>query len=195
VLPPRPKTQVITISPARHDLAQLHHGSTVEEEAPMARAKRLGSARSGTGLAIEYVRKRKVVRLLGWVAQEPIEPVEIPIGDLCRGLGIVPADLGAPHLFLLFAGPHRRAEGGLRDLIGTFDVEDDAWAAFRDLRQAHPAGQGWAELATIDPYGHVSQLAWFGLHPTDPLDDAPVSRRPVRRRVASSAYLRAVTPS
>ena len=34
---------------------------------------------ANAGLAIEYVRSRKVVRLLGWLYGDPIEPVEIPV--------------------------------------------------------------------------------------------------------------------
>ena len=173
----------------------------------MGRARRLGGGTRGTGLAIEYVRKRKVVRLLGWLDDEAIAPVEVPVGELCGALGISPRDLGVPQQFLLFAGSHGRPAGGLRDLVGTFDVEESAWAAFRELRQAHPATQGWAELATIDALGHVTQMAWFGLHPasapgegTPPAGDVPLRarirslHRPVPK-TGSASYLRAVTPS
>ena len=174
----------------------------------MGRSKRLEGGTGGTGLAIEYVRKRRVVRLLGWTGNTPIAPVEIPVDQLCSGLGISPHDLGAPHHYMLFAGSHRRPAGGLRDLVGTFDGEDQAWAAFRELRLAHPSSQGWAELATIDWTGHIQQLAWFGLHQAGVDEDAPAvqgrppARRPlIRRRPRpgetreASGYLRAVTPS
>ncbi|MGI8807131.1 MAG: hypothetical protein ACR2KK_04710 [Acidimicrobiales bacterium] len=173
----------------------------------MGRSKRLGSGTRSTGLAIEYVRTRKVVRLLGWMDDAPIVPVEIPLDQLCDSLGISPRDLGAPRQFLLFAGPHGRPAGGLRDLVGTFDVEESAWAAFRELRQAHPSSQGWAELATIDGRGHVTQMAWFGLHPaSDAGNPTPPARQPLLRtrtralhrpirRTGSDGYLRAVTPS
>lgn len=167
----------------------------------MGRAKRLGSGSRDAGLAIEYVRTRKVIRLLGWLYDEPIEPVEIPVSELCRGLGIEPRDVGAPVQYLLFAGSHRRPVGGLRDLVAVFGSEEEAWAAFRALREDHPATQGWAELASIDGLGQVAQLAWFGLHPADDGADAPgvAAPRRVPRRLsrppASTAYLRAVTPS
>jgi hypothetical protein len=161
----------------------------------MGRAKRIGGGTPETGLAIEYVRKRKVVRLVGRLSGTPIEAVEIPVVELCGGLGISPADLRASQTFLLFAGSHRRPAGGLRDLVGTYEVEEHAWAAFRALRQAHPASQGWAELASVDAAGHVNQLAWFGLHPAESVEDEPSRSSPARRRQESSAYLRAVTPS
>jgi hypothetical protein len=147
-------------------------------------------------LAIEFVRTRRVVRLLGWTPEVVIEPVEVPIDVLCRELGIGPRDVGAPVRFLLFAGPHQRPLGGLHDLVATFDDVEAAWAAFRDRRQAHASGEGWAELATIDIAGHVEQLAWYGLHrAADPAESAPVSELPRRERAAHPAYLRAVTPS
>ncbi len=169
----------------------------------MARAKRVGAGTTRGGVAIEYVRGRKVLRLLGWVGDEPIEAVEIPVDQLCDRLGIDPRDVVAPHRFLLFAGSHRRPGGGRKDLVATFDCEEKAWAAFRERRQSHPALQGWAELAAIDGQGQVNQLAWFGLHPTaDPVDDAPAEldrKRPRRRFLGAGdeapAYLRAVTPS
>jgi hypothetical protein len=166
----------------------------------MGRAKRVGAGTRNGGLAIEYVRTRKVIRLLGWLYNEPIEPVEIPLAELSQRLGIDPRDIGAPTHYLLFAGSHRQPAGGLRDLVGTFDSEEKAWAAFRELRAAHPAVQGWAELAAIDGLGQVNQLAWFGLHPAiDPTDGTQVkSSGPVRRLFASAprpGYLRAVTPS
>jgi hypothetical protein len=163
----------------------------------MGKAKRLGTGTRDAGLAIEYVRSRKVVRVLGWLHGDPIEPVEIPVGELCGRLGIDPREVVKPHNYLLFAGSHRQPAGGLRDLVGTFDSEEEAWAAFRDVRQGHPAAQGWAELAAIDGQGQVNQLAWFGLHPATDGTPAP-KKHPLRRLLPSGAppaYLRAVTPS
>lgn len=162
----------------------------------MGRAKRLATGTRNAGLAIEYVRSRKVVRLLGWLHGEPIEPVEIPVDELCQRLGIDPRDVGRPHNYLLFAGSHRQPAGGLRDLIATYDSEEEAWDAFRELRQVHPSAQGWGELATIDVTGQVNQLAWFGLHPaTD--EGLPPRRHSLRRFLTGEppARLRAVTPS
>lgn len=161
----------------------------------MGRAKRLGTGTRKDGLAIEYVRTRKVVRLLGWMYGDAIQPVEIPVEDLCSRLGIDPRDVGKPHNYLLFAGSHRHPAGGLRDLVGAYDDEEAAWAAFRQLRQSHPSAQGWGELAAIDGMGQVNQLAWFGLHPAG--DTSAPKTHPLRRLLATEppAYLRAVTPS
>jgi len=173
----------------------------------MGKAKRLGSGSRDAGLALEYVRTRKVVRLLGWLHNESLAPVEIPVDQLCRRLGIDPRDLGAPQHYLLFAGSHARPAGGLRDLVGTFTSEERAWAAFRALRQDHPATQAWAELAAVDALGQVNQMGWFGLRPaSEPAVEVPASRfaagaarrRVLRRMAAADAspdYLRAVTPS
>jgi len=129
----------------------------------MGQPKRLGSGTSRAGLAIEYVRTRKVVRLRGWQDGEAIDPVEIPVGDLCRHLGIAPKELGAPTRYLLFSGQQGVPGGGTGDLTGTFASEDAAWSAFRALRQTHPSAGAWAELASIDGSGHVGRIAWFGL--------------------------------
>jgi hypothetical protein len=161
----------------------------------MGRARRLGTGARTDGLAIEYVRTRKVVRLLGWLYGDAIEPVEIPVADLCSRLGIDPRDIGQPHNYLLFAGSYRHPAGGLRDLVGAYESEEAAWSAFRELRQNHPATQGWGELASIDGAGQVTQLAWFGLHP---VAEVPASKKhPFRRRPSAppAPYLRAVTPS
>jgi hypothetical protein len=175
----------------------------------MARTKRWEAGTRNAGLAIEYLRTRNVVRLLGWVREEVIDPVEIPVEEFCARLGMDPRCLGAPLHFLLFAGPQPHPAGGLRDLVGTFDCPEKAWAAFRELRQAHTSAPGWAQLATIDSLGKVRQLAWYGVAPGTDADagrgdgQAPENAqarvaggRPLRRIVApETGYLRAVTPS
>lgn len=162
----------------------------------MGRAKRLGAATRRNGLAIEYVRTRRVVRLLGWLYGDAIEPVEIPVAELCSRLGIDPRDVGTPHNFLLFAGSHRHPAGGLRDLVATFDSAEEAWDAFRRLREAHPSAQGWGELAAIDGAGQVDQLAWFGLRPVTE-GSLGARRHPLHGLVTGERpdHLRAVTPS
>ena len=172
----------------------------------MGRAKRLAAGTGETGLAVEYIRTRNVVRLLGWLRNEPLEPVEIPVDQLCDRLGMDPQALGAPQRFMLFAGTQRPA-GGLRDLVGTFEAPEAAWEAFRQLREAHPSLQGWAQLAAMDPGGKVHQLAWFGQPPGYAGEDASAppkavgDGRPLRRilsmpdRKPAGRYLRAVTPS
>lgn len=149
----------------------------------MAKAKRWEAGTRDAGLAIEYLRTRKVVRLLGWVSDEVIDPVEIPLEELCPRLDMDPRSLGAPLLFLLFAGTQSPSGGGLRDLVRTFDAPEKAWVAFRELRQAHASVPGWAQLATIDPRGRVRQLAWYGL-------DADAGER-----LSDGQHLRVVTPS
>lgn len=177
----------------------------------MGNAKRLGGPTRGAGLALEYVRTRRIVRLLGWYYNEALEPVEIPVERLCQELGIDPSELGAPCRYLLFAGSNAEPGGGLRDLVDTFDSELEAREAFRQVRQLHPSTDGWAELAAIDGCGQVSQLAWFGPQPGvhgkavpaafGPAGPPAERRRGLRRFLSSSSsgddepYLRAVTPS
>jgi hypothetical protein len=168
----------------------------------MGKPRRLATGSRAAGVALEYVRTRKVVRVLGWVQDEPLEGLEIPLDELCDQLGIDPRDVGAPSRYLLFAGSHTRPGGGLRDLVGSFTTEDKAWAAFRGLREGYPATQGWAELAVVDGLGQVHQLAWFGLHPAtepgvEPHAPPPAASALARQRRAAPppTYLRAVTPS
>lgn len=172
----------------------------------MGRAKRLEAGTRENGLAIEYVRTRKVLRLLGWLRGEVIDPVEIPVDRLCQLLDIDGRDLAVPRHFLLFTGSHRRPAGGLRDLVGTFESEEKAWQAFREARHDHPSTEGWAQLAAVDGRGQVHQLAWFGLHPAGPAQDADEDEGPVagaeeralRRLILAPGrddYLAVVTPS
>ena len=164
----------------------------------MGRAKRVATGTRHSGMAIEYIRARKLVRLVGWAEDAPLEPVEIPVDELCDRLGIDPSDITGPRQYLLFAGSHANPGGGLRDLVGTFESEEKAWEAFRALRQGHPSVQGWAQLAVVDGAGRINQLAWFGLHTASPTPPAGERRRALRRRIAAVepvSYLRVVTPS
>jgi len=139
----------------------------------MGRPRRTSTTTAGSGLAVEYVRSRRLLRLLGSCRGEQLPPVEIPIDRLCQELGIDPRQLGAPELYLLFAGVRDGAGGGLRDLVGTFTTEDDGRLAFSRLRVQHPAVRGWAELAAIDGFGRIRQICWYGSR-----DDRPVVTDP-----------------
>lgn len=63
--------------------------------------------------------------------------------------------------YLLFAGSHRTG-GGLQDLAGVFDTEQDARAAFTGVRLRAGAAVDWAELASVDAGGRIRVLCWFG---------------------------------
>lgn len=167
----------------------------------MGRPRRVSTTTAGSELALEYVKSRRVVRLLGSCRGEQLPPVEIPVDRLCEALGIEPRQLGSPENYLLFAGVQGGAAGGLRDLVGTFATEEDGRQAFSRLRVQHPALRGWAELAAIDGFGRVRQICWFGLGPDRPLasrpgrsgDVVPLGnpRRGRRRRMATAGDRRA----
>ena len=129
----------------------------------MGRARRISSTTGPSGLAVEYVKSRRMLRLLGSWRGEELAPVEIPVDRFCEELSIDPRDLGSPENFLLFAGVHGRSEGGLRDLVGTFATETEGRQAFGRLRVQHPSVPGWAELTAIDGFGRIRQVCWFGL--------------------------------
>ena len=128
----------------------------------MGRPRKVSTTSPTSGLGVEYVKSRRVVRLLGHCRGEALDPVEIPVDRLCDELSIEPRDLGSPETYLLFAGEPGAAGGGLRDLVGTFPTEELARRAFAGLRVQHPASGGWAELAAIDGFGRIRQLCWFG---------------------------------
>ena len=136
----------------------------------MGTARRISTTTATSGLAVEYVKSRRVLRLLGQLRGEELAPVEIPVDRLCETLSIEPRDLGSPENFLLFAGVQGDGGGGLRDLVGTFTTEEQGREAFARLRVQHPSFQGWAELAAIDGFGRVRQVCWFGRRgePTGP---------------------------
>ena len=71
-------------------------------------------------------------------------------------------DLAAPTRLLLFAGLHGLSRGGGGDLVGWFESEDDARAAFRELRTTRSDEDGWAELVALAAGGRTVTLAWFG---------------------------------
>lgn len=75
---------------------------------------------------------------------------------------VEPGELAPQGLFLLFAGPDDRPEGGLSDLVATFATEPDARAAFRGIRLSGEYRNGWAELAEIGANGRIRALCWFG---------------------------------
>ena len=161
----------------------------------MSRARRISTTTATSGLAVEYVRSRRVLRLLGHNRGEELTPVEIPVDRLCETLSIDPRDLGSPENFLLFAGVHGDGGGGLRDLVGTFATEKQGREAFARLRVQHPSFQGWAELAAIDGFGRVRQVCWFGLRgdvsggpPASSADVVAIgkSRRRLRRLIGAT---------
>ena len=63
--------------------------------------------------------------------------------------------------YLLFSGRHP-ATGGLGDLVGVFDDEDAARAAFTALRLRRESVASWGELGAIDSPGRCAVLCWFG---------------------------------
>ncbi len=63
---------------------------------------------------------------------------------------------------LLFAGLHDAPRGGAGDLVGWFDSEEEALAAFRELRLTRSDEEGWAQLVALDRGARPRLRAWFG---------------------------------
>lgn len=110
-------------------------------------------------MRIEYLKGRRALRL---TAGDGDGPVEVPLSVLVEGLEIDRRDLVAQPRLLLFAGLHDDPRGGAGDLAGWFESEDQARAAFRELRAAMSDGEGWAELVALDGGARPSVRAWFG---------------------------------
>lgn len=83
---------------------------------------------------------------------------------------------GRPRL-LLFAGLHASPKGGAGDLVGWFESEAEARAAFLELRASRGDDEGWAELVALTDAGPPVPVAWFGRPSADP------RRRPAGRGV------------
>ncbi|MDQ3643765.1 MAG: hypothetical protein M3450_20425 [Actinomycetota bacterium] len=113
------------------------------------------------GVLVEYLRRRRVVRLVTHQDGQD-DVVEMPLAAFISGLGLEPADLLPPQHYLLFAGTGNGAAGGLRDLYGAYDSEPRARAAFRDLRLAAAFTDGWAELVVVRSGRRIEPVCWFG---------------------------------
>jgi len=94
----------------------------------------------GGAVAIEYLRTSRVLRFHA-PSDRTADAVEMPLAEFVAGLGLEAADLMSSRQYLLFGGAGEAA-GGLRDLVGAFDVEATAKDAFRSLRLSPDSGAG-----------------------------------------------------
>jgi hypothetical protein len=92
-------------------------------------------------------------------------------------------------LYLLFAGHHGEPKRGAGTIVATFSSQDQARAAFRQMRLNLANGEGWAELAAVSNRGPARRLSWFGQEgswsrsPLSPaLATGPSADRSARRR-------------
>jgi hypothetical protein len=102
--------------------------------------------------------------------------------------------------YLLFAGTHQPPNGGLGDLVNTFDSEDAARRAFREIRLRTSSTTDWAQLAVVDRVHGVKPLCWFGIGAEPercrPAPDVPVgeaSAISVRRHSVWNKVTRLIT--
>ena len=93
------------------------------------------------------------------------DEVEVPVAALIERLDVDRHDVAPEPRVLLFAGLHDHARGRAGDLMGWYASEDDARAAFRELRLARSDDEGWAELVALEAGGGRRLLAWFGRPP------------------------------
>jgi hypothetical protein len=125
----------------------------------MARPRTLALDRHGR-VGVEYVRSRRVLRMVG----DGTDRVEISVPAFLEGLGIETGDLGGPTTYLLFASSDPQPQGGMADVAGVFGVDAEAREAFRAIRLSPSYRHGWAELVAVGPGPRAHRLCWFG-HP------------------------------
>ena len=125
------------------------------------------------GVMVEYVRPSGLLRL-----HRPEGPVDVPLADLLSQLGVEAADVFPVRRYLLFAGRDDRRSGGMGDLIGLYDDEQEARAAFQRARLAIGSGLGWAHLVVMEPSGRLDRLCWFGREPDGPSGPVPQTPAP-----------------
>jgi hypothetical protein len=134
----------------------------------------------GNRVAVEYVRPAGALRVHG-----PDGTVDCPLAVLLNQLGVQAADVFPVRRYLLFAGRDDRRSGGMGDLVGLFDDEHEARAAFQRARLAIGGGLGWAHLVVMEPSGRLDRLCWFGREPegvTVPDRPVPPTPKPEARR-------------
>lgn len=88
------------------------------------------------------------------------------VTTLLDQLGVDLADILPTRQYLLFGGAGERPAGGARDIVQTFTREDEARAAFLELRLTVRDRDGWGELVSLDVRGRVKRLCWFEHRPT-----------------------------
>ena len=73
---------------------------------------------------------------------------------------------GSTPVYLLFAGAQHSPKGGLGDLVETFNCEETARTAFREMRLRKDSGRAWAQLAVVNQKSGIRPLCWFGIGAT-----------------------------
>ena len=68
--------------------------------------------------------------------------------------------------YLLVAGT-ADVHGRRSDLVGAYDDEEAARAAFIALRLERQRREDWAQLASVPAEGRARMLCWFGENPDD----------------------------
>jgi hypothetical protein len=127
----------------------------------VGKPRRIAGEAQGAEFRIEYVRSRRVVRVVASHCGKKLPALELGLEEFWNELGIDAAELARERRFLLFAGSGSPA-GGTRDLVAHFTSENDARRAFWRLLQRKSPPYRWAEVATLDAAGRMRQLCWFG---------------------------------
>ncbi len=132
----------------------------------MSTSRTLTTGDRRAGAHLEYVKRRRVLRLGGWNGDgQRLETIELPLQHFLERLDIDVQKHEPPRWYLLFAGQARPA-GGTRDLMGVFESEEKARAAFHELRAERRSLLSWAQLVVFDSRGRTKPVCWFDPKPS-----------------------------
>lgn len=115
-------------------------------------------------------------------AKDGVAVTSFAVGEAenARGIprpGTAPGEPVYGRLFLLFACADGRPAGGLGDLVGTFDTEEEAREVFQRVRLSVDDRIGWAELVALTSTGRINPVCWFGRLPARERIERKVSAR------------------
>ena len=126
----------------------------------MGRSPSITVGDTNAGLRVEHVKSRGLIRLVRWTAgRVEDDEVGLEVSDFCTRLGLTTDVPGLSHRYLLVAGAERPGAG---HTVTLFATEDQARAAFVQVRRAEPGSEAWGEVSELTTGGDVRRVCWFG---------------------------------
>lgn len=126
----------------------------------MGRSPSITVGDTNAGLRVEHVKSRGLIRLVRWTAgRVEDDEVGLEVSDFCTRLGLTTGVLGLSRRYLLVAGAERPGAG---HTVTLFATEDQARAAFVQVRRAEPGSEAWGEVTELTNGGDLRLVCWFG---------------------------------
>lgn len=127
----------------------------------MGQAPSITVGDTSRGARVEHLTNRGLIRLVRWTAgRVEDDAVGLEVADFCARLELTDA-LGPSRRYLLVAGAERPGAG---HVVTLFATEQEARAAFIDIRRSERRAEAWGEVIELPPGGDVRRLCWFGTH-------------------------------